>query len=66
MRQPLCPPHRLGQDAWAMRVDAPRPSRPPRPAVLETNERYRVSLLYDVSRPGAGTEGIVNLMKNRS
>src|SRR5215831_3637517 len=56
MRGPPGPPHSLGQDALAPRVDAPRPSRRHRPVVRETNAIGLGYLLYDVSSPGAGTE----------
>src|SRR5262249_32677471 len=56
LRWPPGPPHSLGQDACVPLVDAPRHSRRHRPVVRETNESCLVSLLYDVSSPGAGTE----------
>ena len=53
---PVFLPPILGEGVLETVLGAPRPSRLPRPAVRDTSRDCRVSLLYEVSRPGAGTD----------
>ena len=53
---PVFLPPILGEGALETVLGAPRPSRLPRPAVRDTSRVCLVSLLYEVSSPGAGTD----------
>src|SRR5215813_4327204 len=55
-RRPVFVPPILGGGALETVVGAPCPSRLFRPAVWDTRGVCLVSLLYEVSSPGAGTE----------